>query len=333
MNESRGQQPNHETQEIPIKSSRSQKIEIGREFLTLRTPKLLDKKVSDYLDKEDFPNVEVSRAYVEQKAGLEALFGEYKGGLKRDLLYHGTGKLKYPGEKYKDKVDVTKKLPVLETVLRDGLAVHHDQWFPTEDIESISLAVSYLYAKWFADKFQPDTDELQWQFGDPNDFFRFFMADTFLKHAEISNLPETALNYIATRSKIKQTKKERTAQNSNRLFNWISSTRSDVNETTPAKNLLYGKTDITDNWGAVLCLDRNQIETFNLPLGGAHEIRTKHSIPPEAIRAVMVPLRHMDEAKATIEKTGHQMQLFAMECADLYLAGFPIEDLVARTER
>ncbi|MFA5994987.1 MAG: hypothetical protein WCW27_05950 [Patescibacteria group bacterium] len=330
MHESRQRQFNQETS---FKSIRAEQIETGQEFLALCTPGLLDKRVSAYLEEEDLPNNEVSRAFIEQKAGLEALFGSLKSGLNSDLLYHGTGKLKYSGEKYRTTVDTEKTNPVLEEVLRAGLVTHHDRWFPTEDIDSISLAVSYMYAKWFASKFQPITDELQWQFGDPNDFFRFFMADTLLNHLAPGNLPETAFNYFINRSKMKKIKRERTATNPNRVFNWISSLRSDISESTSFKNLIDGKTDIPENYGVVLCLDKKQIQTFKLPLGGAHEIRTRQSIPPQAIRAVISPLRHLDETKAMLDKSGHQIQLFAMECADLHLAKFPIKDLVARIEK
>ena len=203
---------------------------------------------------------------------------------------------------------------------------------PTANVEGVSLAESYFYAKWFASKNMGPGEDLEWQLGDPNDYFRFFMADTFIKELSPLNLPKTLVHYLTNRRTILDLKKERDSKNPNRLYNWVSSFRSDVSPATLAVDLLNGQSDVPNNFGAIFCLDKEKIKTFNLPLGGAHEVRTRDSVPASAIKAVGAPLRHIQEARELISGSHSRAELFALECAELHFASFPIKNLVARVQ-
>lgn len=318
-----------QTGEELLESEREQKIALLQEMMKVRTPELLDQRVVEFLDVQGFPSAEVQHVYEEQKELLKRLFGDPDSGLKKDFLYHGTGFLKYDGEKYQQGGASKETVEVLPKILEEGLRVHHDPWLPEGDMESVSFADSYFYAKWFAAKHMTDETQPEWQLGDPNDFFRFFMADTF--RAELD--PKKVVEHVKNAASRKKVKKERSSQYENKLRDWTESYRSDANDDISIKNLLNGHSDIEGNFGYVLCLDKESIPYQKLKTGGAHEVRTTESVSSETIRAIGVPLAKIQDMRALLEDKGRSdIEVFAIEAADLHFASFPIQDVVARVE-
>lgn len=297
----------------------------------VRTPELLDQKNIEYTKARGYPPREVQDAYEHDKEGLTALFGE-QGAVRQDhLFFHGTGAMKYGGDKYDKSDDHTAEVePVLEGVLRDGIIPHNDRWLPTEDTRSTSLAGSYFYTKWFADKYNAPENVPQWQYGDPNDYFRFFMADTFRSELEPSRLPSAVVSYLTNKSSMGKLKKDRSKTNPNRLYNWNTSFRSDVDKDTSIEQLLEGRSDIAGNFGAVLCFDREGIDQMQMPVGGAHEARTAQPITSDKIRAIIVPLSEVDVVRQMVQDVGLSAQVFSTESTDMHLMPHSIEELVAR---
>jgi len=321
------------TGEELLESEKTQKIQFVSEMSKVRTPELLDKRIIEFLDVQGFPDQEVKEAYKQQKRKLEELFGTPEGGLKKDLLYHGTGLYKYDRKKYEKEDRNTETTPLFESVLDEGLKIHQDPWMPDGDTESVSLADSYFYAKWFAAKHMTKDTKPEWQLGDPNDFFRFFMADTFRAEMAPKKAIKNITEYVKKRSQRVKLKKERSQKYENKLKDWTKSYRDDTSDSTRIQDLLNGESDIVGNTGIVLCLDKKQIPYQKLPIGGAHEVRTNTSVLPETVKAIGVPLKEIDNIRTLLNKHDRDdIEVFAIECADLYFASFKIQDLVARVE-
>ncbi|MFA7244778.1 MAG: hypothetical protein WC070_01190 [Candidatus Magasanikbacteria bacterium] len=318
------------TGEELLESTHEQNKQFLLEMIRIRTPELLDKKIIEYLDVEGLPSPEVNTAYKEQKKQLEKLFGTPEEGLKKDLLYHGTGFYKYDRDKYStDQQDTPNTVQLFEKILDEGLKIHEDPWMPDGDMESVSLAGSYFYAKWFAAKYMTKDNKPEWQLGDPNDFFRFFMADS----VRAEKISKAGLEYIKKHKQRVGIKKERATKYENKLRNWTRSYRNDTTFQTTANNLLNGESDIPNNIGIILCLDKNKIPFQKPPLGSAHEVRTMRSILPEIIKAIGVPLKEINNIRDLLDEHGRDdIEVFAIECADLYFTTFKIQDLVARIE-
>ncbi|MFZ2189444.1 MAG: hypothetical protein WA057_02165 [Candidatus Magasanikiibacteriota bacterium] len=314
----------------PSPSFLRQKIDYMKEANKVRNPDLLEGKVVDFMKEQGLPSAEVSDAYVEQKELLTKLFGDADMGLKSDLFFHGTGLLKYEGEKYGkggEKISHRKVVSVLDNVLQNGLVPHHDLWLPTKDVETVSLAANYFYAKWYADKYMDPENCLEWQLGDPIDWFNFTMAD--IVKDEISKI--ALLRKRVDWGSIKEMKKKRKDGSSNLLYDWVSSLNSNLLPRTPVDEILRCHTDIFHNWGAVLCVDAGDIKEIDMPHAESHEVRTDQKVEPFSIRAIGVPLKHVDEAREMVGNSKLKgVEIFALECADLHLAAFPFKELTKR---
>lgn len=306
---------------------------LGRMWET-RTPELLDRKIADYVREEGAPSERVRTAYRNEKVVMTELFGMPEQP-KRNFFYHGTGALKYAGEKYAaGGTEREKTVSVLERICADGLRPHFDQWAPTKDASSVSLAESYLYAKWYASKYMSDGNAPEWQLGDPNDFFPFFVYDSFKRDFfEPKHWPETGA-YLAKHGKAMQRmSQERTGAGRNRadrFVRWLSSFHSDMHTFKDFNDQLDAHSDIPNNFGVILCIDKAQVDAENNHLIlGVHEQRAVQHITPSMIRAVGVPLRHVEEVTVMVPPG---QTVFALESADLHFAAFNIHDLMERTE-
>ncbi|OGY86402.1 MAG: hypothetical protein A2233_00600 [Candidatus Kerfeldbacteria bacterium RIFOXYA2_FULL_38_24] len=300
----------------------------GVDLFAHRTPQLLESQVVTFMREQGFPPAEVADAYEEQQEALEKLFGNSNTGLNHGTLYHGTGLYKHTEEKYRSAEKTEDvKFDVLNTVLAHGLKPHFDTFFPEGDIESLSLASSYFYAKWYADKYLGKDTKMQWQLGNPYDWFCFYYADT---------MRDTAKRLLTTKDglralEIKKLRDRRKKEYGSRLHKWLAGLQKDINPQTSVIDILKAHSDIAENWGAVLCFDKTNIVTIPTSLLSAHEVRTTKIINPQQIKAIGVPLQHMQIARDMLKKNNLSSDLFALECADLHLASFPFKDLVKRT--
>jgi hypothetical protein len=308
------------------------KKEFLKEMIQTRTPELLDIKIAKFLEIQDFPNAEITNAYEEQKQQLEQLFGSHDSGLKKDMLYHGTGLLKYDG-KYNQTNETTNITPILENILQEGVKTHIDPWLPEGDTDTISLADTYLYAKWYASKYMTEQTKPQWQLGDPNDFFKFFMADSFRAELSPAKIYKTIRGHISNRKKRDEINKERSQQYQNKLQEWTSSSRNDTSTETSVDDLLYGQSNIEGNYGIVICLDKQKVIYKSMPFLTAHEVRATQDATPDTIKAIGVPFAQVEQVTLLLQsKNMPDITVFALECADLHFASFDIKDVVARIE-
>lgn len=319
---------------IATTSVAEQYLGLTRDLWERRTPALLLKKITPFLERQGMPESPVREQFEQEKNTLATLFGDPKNGLKNNLLFHGTGAYKFAGKKYSGQIDQTATVPVLETILKEGLKPQFDAWMPDADMHSLSFAESYFYSKWYASKYMGSDTELQWQLGDTNDWFLFAMADTVRDELSFKNAAKTAVHRLThwnERQELKQKRRKEVASGQlEKLYQWIATLRTDVGPKTALIDLYSGHSTIPDNFGAVLGIDQKFSATFRPAYGGAHEVRSTNAVEPNLISAVGVPLRHLDETKKIIKKTPQRPILFSLEGADLYLSKFPIETLTKR---
>lgn len=302
-----------------------------KEAWPVRNVDALSQRITAY-QQEHGPIPEIVRShYKKEREQLVDFFGDpLSKKLDRNLLFHGTGLLKYRGEKFQGTIEHGLTVPVLEQILANGIEPQHDPFLPEGDVYTTSLVESYFYAKWFADKHMVSADEMQFQFGKPNDWFTFFLADTG-KWA-LENLSQLVTRYFFNREKIRDAQKSRQSTISP-IMGWASGTRNDVKTAMTyremLRDILDGHSTIRENWGAMLCIDKEQVTTRNV---GAHETRTNNRIPPEAIVALGVPLRRLHEANLLFENVRSQAIVFSLESAEIFLSQFPMEELAKRLE-
>ena len=343
--------------------------EENREFMRrmweTRTPEALDQKVIEFLDVQGMPSAEMRELYEDQKPDLEELFGTPDTGFKRDMFFHGTGKEKYAREKYagesldpeaqadageagveekgtpdghNDADEQAKTLPILERVLQDGLTPHLDIWHPTKDAESVSLTESYFYSKWYAAKYMSEGNEPEWQLGNPNDYFPFFIYDSFKREfGEPKNWPETLKRIFESGAEMEKVRKQREASGQarpDRFGNWLTSFAKSGGELKGFNQQLDMKSDIPDNWGAVICIEKKGVNSdSDMLVLGVHESRAYEVIDPSQFKAIAVPAVHMDEVRVMLEERGlSAVKVIAMEAAELHMAQFEMKDLVGRSE-
>ncbi|MBI2436640.1 MAG: hypothetical protein HYV41_02790 [Candidatus Magasanikbacteria bacterium] len=316
-----------------LESEFQQQIQFVLEMAQVGTPELLDEKKVKFLDEQGFPCAEVSEAFKSQKALLEKIFGTPDRGLSQDLLFHGTGLHKYKRDKYADEVEKTELDTTFENILDEGIKTHRDPWLPHGDTQTVSLANNYLYAKYFAVKHMSKDMEPEWQLGDPSDIFRYIMKDTIQAEMHPKRLVKNAIDHVSNRGERVKIQTERASKYENKLRSWTRSYRNDTSNKTSIKDLLDNNSDIADNFGIVLCIDKTKISYKKLPIGGAHEVRSAETILPENIKAIGAPLKELAKVKQMLMEHGRdEIEVFALECADLHFASFDIKDLVARFE-
>jgi hypothetical protein len=300
-----------------------------KETLPVRNLELLSKRITEFQQSNGKKiTLEMRDRYKLEKAQLVALFGDPANKkLNRNLLFHGTGILKYPGKHDEDNpVDFSRTEPVLEQILMEGLVPQVDDFMPEGDEAATSLVESYFYAKSWSDNNMADPEELQFQFGKPTDWITYFLADTF--KCEMENLDVYLKRLYTNRKKILETMKDRKTKISP-VVRWASGTRNNVSPKASMIEILHGRTTIPNNWGAVLCIDKRKVKTKRT---AAHETRTGEIVSPEAIVAIGVPLHRLAEAKELIERANSQAVLFSLEGADIHLSLFPMKELAKRID-
>ncbi len=314
-----------------------QKIGIAYEMLHVRRPELLERRcmqnLEDQIREQGFPSEDLLNEYEAELPLLREIFGTPEDGLNRDILFHGTGLKKYAVDKYnitpESQEHSSECVPVLERILDEGLIVHQDPWLPTGEVQSASFAVSYFYAKWYSDKYTGTDTTLEYKFGDTLDWFLYYMKDTM--YQEFREVISGERQFDVTQ--LYQRKKESDSLYTNKLYHWIASLRHDASENTSMINILQQPTDITDNWGAVLCFDRKAIQTFQMSFGDTHEVRTDKPVSPDFIKALGVPRQHLGTARDLLAAAGRNIPLFALECADMHLVDFDFTNLIRRVEK
>ncbi|MCB9798196.1 hypothetical protein H6758_00540 [Candidatus Nomurabacteria bacterium] len=317
-----------------------------RRMWEVRTPGRLEQKVARFLSEQGYPSAGVQKMLELQRDKLVDFFGTPEEGLKHDYYFHGTGRLKYSGEKYEKKDDTEipdenkqdEPVEILESVLHDGLQPHKDIWHPTRDDDFVSLTESYFYSKWYASKYMTESDQPQWQLGDPNNYFPFFVYDSIKREfGEAGNLLDTARRVKKEKKQMMEMKRKRDAEGfdrSERFQKWLTSFTAQGSEQKGFNAQLDMKSEIEGNWGAVLCINKTDVTAdSDMLVLGVHEARGEDVVKPEDIKAIIVPIKHMQDVQAMLEKNGlGDVQVLAMEAVEVYLGQFRMEDLVRRSE-
>ncbi|MEI6887094.1 MAG: hypothetical protein WCK31_02540 [bacterium] len=244
---------------------------------------------------------------------------------KDSLVFHGTGYYHYDfSNKYFDSNSVdTNDIPirsVLLGILEKGLAPSYDPWLPGISVNTTSLTKNYFYALWYADK--NSTEQFKWNYGNPNDWFNFFLADTLKAEFEMS--PK---ELFEKRNRIKgfgENVRKEDKFKGNKLQSWIAPVSLEALRTKRSIDLLKIKSDIKDNFGCILVYDESPVEKFKMEVGNSHEIRTTKTLSsfPEAI---LVPLDDISKLKEHFRGT-----IIPIEAVNAYLSKFPFKFLTKR---
>lgn len=274
---------------------------------------------------------EVIDSYNENREVLERIYGKDK---LNDLFYHGTGAIQYAGGKYTEGTKGEFRHP-LDAILKEGLNPHHDVWNMSPDgIHSSSLATTWPYGKAYADLHQSPQDPLKWEYGRNSDWIAYALSNTgnvLLRNAvqvrhpirSIQNLREIKRNLWGFTNK-----KVEGDERLGKLQKWISYVRR-VSPEDKVKDVLLERTDIANNFGAVITLDPNR--TTVVPRGpGVYEVRTQDSIPPESFLSLAVPLNKVEEYREKIKALGYDFPTLPIEEVDYHMSRFSFEELTEK---
>jgi hypothetical protein len=271
---------------------------------------------------------EVVDAYEENRTEIENLFGRERP---KDLLYHGTGNLQYAGDKYNGGLTGELRHP-LNAILEHGIHPHLDVWNSAAGgYNSSSIATTWPYAKVYADFHQSPQNSLAWEYGDKTDWLSYFMAATTVAHGK-----DYVKRGIKTPRKVLQELREarrgmkvnKSQGDLNRLQSWISYVRKpSPNET--ARQIFNSKTDIPDNFGAVIIVDPKGVNVA--PKGpGVYEVRTLDPIPPDNFLVLAVPLDKVEEMRRKVFQLELNIPILPTETVDYHMSQFPFDELTKK---
>ncbi len=278
---------------------------------------------------------EVLEAYEGHKDSILNLYGIEH--VNPNLLYHGTGAIQYDGDKYRGGTSTEYTRP-LDSILQEGLKPHHDMWIQggSGGVDSTSFATAWPYAKWYSDKHQDPNDPLAWEYGDSTEWFQYNMLDTVKRGAQNALLhPSASLRRygpaIANRigDALRNTMRDAPSDSRelDKLQQWISDVRSDVTPSTPGIEVLHGSTDIPDNFGAIITINRSDVELFDMGSGGVYEERTQSEVVPNRFRSLSVPLNKVGEYEQKIKQLGLSVPVLPIEAVDYHFSHFPFQEL------
>ncbi len=267
------------------------------------------------------------------KSTLKDIFG--KETLNTQWLYHGTGKYSYTSENkyYGEFSGVQNKL---DNILKYGINPHPDNWLPNKDhVETTSLAPAFMYAKWYASTHNSTETTLSYEFGKPFNWFMHYIYDTvssgprYMKERRNSKSPffDYAKESIGLLKRLKGTRTKREDEMHN-LQRWHRSINSTGNSETELMDILTGHSDIPNNYGAILGIDKQKVKPVeDISYFGLHEIRTDQSIKPDNICFIITPYKFCEDAKNIAKSNNIDTLILPQECVEYHLTKFPLAEL------
>lgn len=262
-------------------------------------------------------------AYETNKEVVKTIFGDRH--IRCNLLYHGTGALQYDGDKYGLGMTGQLRRP-LDIILEEGLTPHTDPWALTEgSAQSVSFATAWSYAKYYADVYQLPADPLAWEYGNRAAWFSYFIVDTAkqtLKKAQF-------LDILKRRPRKNHPKRKHdvSIKDYSRLQRWALDVRRDITPQTSAIDIICGRTDITDNFGAILVMSEDDVRLATMRLGGTYEKRAARSVKPTKFMALAVPLNKVEEYTAKVRRLGYSFPVLAVEVVEYHMSRFSTQEL------
>lgn len=280
---------------------------------------------------------DVLDAYKENSDVISRIYGN--DHVNPGLLYHGTGALQYNGNKFKEGTTDDLRHP-LDSILEEGLKPHHDTWIlgmGKEGVYSTSFATAWPYARWYADKHQSPDVPVLWEYGDANQWFSYYLADTFLtefkqalRHprAHAKFVPQVASRirrYIGNMRKSNYTGETEATKGRQ----WVHDIRHDVSSSTPAIELIRGRTDIPGNFGAMVTVNRKDVELFNMGKGRVYEERTESEVVPNRFASLAVPMEKLAEYRERVRDLHLVFPVLPIEAVDYHFSQFPLRELTS----
>jgi hypothetical protein len=272
-------------------------------------------------ESKKFVPSEVVMAYEEFKPRIEDVFGNTS--VNPDLLHHGTGAIRYEGEKYGSGIVSQIQRP-LDNILTEGLTPQLDIFSFKGPMMSTSLAYSWEYAKWYATMCQDPQNPLVWEYGNRDNWGSYFLTNTIKAEMKLANAP-----YIAKAfgSKIAE-KVRKQPEELNRMQKWASSASKDVDSATSLKKILKLRTDIAGNFGGIITVKKTDAPAVNMGPGDEFERRTLASIKPTDFVALSVPLNEVNSYQNVVSALGLPLPVLPIETIDYHLCKFPVSQVI-----
>lgn len=267
--------------------------------------------------------VVVKIAYEEFKDDIGNVFGTEH--LRGDLLHHGTGAMKYAGDKYGDGVSEQIQYP-LDNIVSEGLMPQLDIFSMEGPMHSTSLAFSWEYAKWYATMCQDPNRSLAWEYGNRDNWGAYFLYRTLVDFRNIKHIPSISKR-IGRRTIDKLVGKDR-QRVPNRAHKWISATSREITEDSRLNEILRAKTDIPGNFGAVLTVNESDAPAVKMGPGDAYERRTQSPITSDKFVALSVPLDQVDTYRNITDSLGYKFPVLPIEAVDYHMRKFPFDEIV-----
>lgn len=262
----------------------------------------------------------VLEAYMEYRPLIESVYG--MDGIRTDLLYHGTGLLRYGGNG-QITADRPGTEPVLERILAAGLFPSADSWIPTPgSMPTVSLTKSRFYAKWYADICMGRNNRPVWSFGDSADWVLWHLFDSW--RTEPAVLKAVEVVFFGRRDSVLVDDLE--------LFRrWILDVRNDVTHGTKYMNIFRGLSTIPVNFGILFAIRPESIRRLDMPLLSAYETRTPFLIPPSEFAAMEVPMGNIRQTRDIADASGYRdLPVLPMEAVDYHFSRFGFSEQTVR---
>lgn len=258
----------------------------------------------------------VKQEYEQYKPLISEIYGEYH--LKDDYLYHGTGRYHYQPEgqhKY-ESASNGEIVDLLKGIFTNGLKPQQDIWVPTPaNRPTVSFTNHRFYSRWYADRH--NTDQLLWSYGNSTDWAYLFTVKSISKLLEIP--------YIFLLMRTQSGKKTGLFGSAK---SWMSDVRSGSDSETNFFNVLELGSTIPNNYSVIIITKKNEVPAYDLPLLRKSETRTLENIPSSKFAGIEVPLIRVEETKRMLIESGHRdIAVLPMECVDLHMSRFPLNEL------
>lgn len=311
------------------RSSRARKTAeiIGTLRFLWRQSRLLPKEL-ETIRLQPIPR-SVLDAYAANKDVIEEIYGS--DHVRRDLLYHGTGALQYDGDKYGAGMTSLLRRP-LDAILEGGLRPHADPWALTEgSMLSVSFATVWSYARFYAEAHQTPGSSLEWEYGNRVGWFSYCIVGTarqsFGTALLASNLRTLGRPKRELRT-IRQIREQNVSANGyNRLQRWALDVRSDITPQVSIMEVIYGRTDIPGNFGAIITVSEDDVPLAPMGLGGTYEKRSARPVEPRKFTSLAVPLNKVGEYTAKVHDLGYSFPVLPIEAIEYHMSHFPIQEL------
>ena len=267
---------------------------------------------------------------IEQRNEISSRYDEFIPLIERcygDVEYwHGTGRYHYnytigarSGEVSKEKY-----FDVLGSIIENGgMAPHQDVLVVLEGeaVKTISLTACRMYARCYSEIHQYEKTSFQYEYGDLALWSKVIILLQIL--ALLRNSP--IKNYFSRLVRIIKNK-----NTSKHVVAWMSALRSDVGEKLPSLwNLHMFRSDIPTNYGILLGIRKNVIETFSFDHAiERFEARTKNNILLSDLTHIEVPLVMLEKTEDFLKSRNVKLEVIPIEFGERYYNKYSIRELL-----